>query len=361
MICQGLKVIDCGSFIAAPAAATRAGRLRRRCHQDRAAGRRRRLPHGAKAARHAELRAAVRLAARQPQQARPRARPAPSARGRRCCTGWSRGADVFITNYPLAVRKKLAIDHDRLAALNPRLIYASFTGYGETGAEAAKPGFDVTAYWARSGLMDMVRSDASTPPARALAGMGDHPSGVSLFAAIVAGAVRARTHRARQDASARRCWPTASGPTASWRRPRCAAPPSRRGRRARSSSTRWAATTAAATAAGCCWRSSTSSATGRRSPSASGRGDLVDDPRYAKQADRFARSAELIAQFDLAFEERDRDDWRQVFDAAGIVFECVAEVERPRGRPADARCRRAGPVRERIGADHLQPVLRRRR
>ena len=94
------------------------------------------------------------------------------------------GADVFITNYPLAVRKKLAIDHERLAALNPRLIYASFTGYGETGAEAAKPGFDVTAYWARSGLMDMVRSDASTPPARALAGMGDHPSGVSLFAAI---------------------------------------------------------------------------------------------------------------------------------------------------------------------------------
>ncbi len=34
-------------------------------------------------------------------------------------------------------------------AANDRLIYASFTGYGETGDEAAKPGFDLTAWWAR--------------------------------------------------------------------------------------------------------------------------------------------------------------------------------------------------------------------
>ena len=67
----------------------------------------------------------------------------------------------------------------------PRLIYASFTAYGETGPEADKSGFDSTAYWARSGLMDIVRPDHSTPPARSAAGMGDHPCGVTLFAAIV--------------------------------------------------------------------------------------------------------------------------------------------------------------------------------
>ena len=66
-------------------------------------------------------------------------------------------ADVFVTNYPLAVRAKLRIDHETLMGLNERLIYGSFTGYGEAGAETAKPGFDATSYWARSGMMDQVR------------------------------------------------------------------------------------------------------------------------------------------------------------------------------------------------------------
>ena len=105
-------------------------------------------------------------------------------------------ADVFVTNYPLAVRKKLAIGHDTLAELNPRLIYASFTGYGETGEEADKPGFDMTAWWARSGLMDMVRTSADAPPARPVTGMGDHPSALALFGAIaVALYQRERTGR----------------------------------------------------------------------------------------------------------------------------------------------------------------------
>src|SRR5581483_11107798 len=45
-------------------------------------------------------------------------------------------ADVFITNYPPAVRKRLGIAYDDIKPLNTRLIYASFTGYGEKGEEA---------------------------------------------------------------------------------------------------------------------------------------------------------------------------------------------------------------------------------
>ncbi|MGH6777026.1 MAG: CoA transferase, partial [Bradyrhizobium sp.] len=66
-----------------------------------------------------------------------------------------RQADVFITNFPPSVREKLGLTFARLAPLNERLIYASFTGYGEKGEEANKPGFDSNAYWARSGLMDL--------------------------------------------------------------------------------------------------------------------------------------------------------------------------------------------------------------
>ena len=62
--------------------------------------------------------------------------------------------DVFITNFPLPVRQRLKMAPEHLLPLNPRLIYASFTAYGEAGEEAAKTGFDSTAYWARTGLMD---------------------------------------------------------------------------------------------------------------------------------------------------------------------------------------------------------------
>jgi crotonobetainyl-CoA:carnitine CoA-transferase CaiB-like acyl-CoA transferase len=94
-------------------------------------------------------------------------------------------ADVFITNYPPPVRRRLVITYEDLAPLNERLIYASFSGYGETGPEADKPGFDATAWWARSGLMHLVRAGEETAPARSLPGMGDHPSAMATYGAIV--------------------------------------------------------------------------------------------------------------------------------------------------------------------------------
>jgi crotonobetainyl-CoA:carnitine CoA-transferase CaiB-like acyl-CoA transferase len=324
MICQGLKVIDCGSFIAAPAAATLLG--------DFGADVIKIEPPGGGDAFRMVPKLPGMPVSEQPygwlldnRGKRGLALDLAKSEGQAVLHRLAAGADVFITNYPLAVRKKLAIDHQRLATLNPRLIYASFTGYGETGAEAAKPGFDVTAYWARSGLMDMVRSDASTPPARALAGMGDHPSGVSLFAAIsLALYERERTGRGGMVGSsllANGIWSNGIMAQAAL----CGATFTPRPPREKLFN-----------ALGCYYRCRDGRwlllaivNEQRDWPTVAkclGRGDLVDDPRYAKQADRFARSAELIAQFDLAFEERDRDDWRKVFDEAGIVFECVAEV-----------------------------------
>ena len=94
-------------------------------------------------------------------------------------------ADIFITNFPLPVRERLQIAPTQVLPLNPRLIYASFTAYGEVGAYAVKTGFDSTAYWARTGLMDIVRATAETEPARSAPGMGDYPSATGLYAAIV--------------------------------------------------------------------------------------------------------------------------------------------------------------------------------
>src|SRR5436189_6443561 len=93
-------------------------------------------------------------------------------------------ANVFIVNTPHPAREKLKLSYDDVAQFNPRLIYADITGYGDTGPDAALPGFDLTAYWSRTGLLSLLH-DAGAPPTWPFAGTGDAPSGVGLFAAIV--------------------------------------------------------------------------------------------------------------------------------------------------------------------------------
>ena len=95
-----------------------------------------------------------------------------------------RDCDVFITNQPFPTRRKLGLDYEDLAPENPRMIYASLTAYGEQGPDAELEGFDGVAWWARSGLMDMVRYPAATPGG-SVPGMGDLPTAVSLYAATV--------------------------------------------------------------------------------------------------------------------------------------------------------------------------------
>lgn len=92
--------------------------------------------------------------------------------------------DVFITNQPHSVRESLGITFDDVKALKPDVIYASLTAYGERGPEKYRKGFDQLAYWARSGLMDLMRA-GDAPPTQGLAGMGDHPTAVAIYAGIV--------------------------------------------------------------------------------------------------------------------------------------------------------------------------------
>jgi formyl-CoA transferase len=93
-------------------------------------------------------------------------------------------ADVLILNTPHPARKRLKLEYDDVAQWNPRLIYADLTGFGEKGPDADLPGFDITAYWARSGLLSMTR-DAGAPPTWPVAGSGDNATAVGLYSAIV--------------------------------------------------------------------------------------------------------------------------------------------------------------------------------
>ena len=92
--------------------------------------------------------------------------------------------DVFITNMPYPSRENFKLTYDDVKRSNPNLIYASLTAYGELGEERDRKGFDQLAYWARSGLMDLMR-EPGTRPSQGLPGMGDHPTAVSIYAGIV--------------------------------------------------------------------------------------------------------------------------------------------------------------------------------
>jgi crotonobetainyl-CoA:carnitine CoA-transferase CaiB-like acyl-CoA transferase len=92
-------------------------------------------------------------------------------------------ADVLITNFHPSVLSELRITYEELSEINPRLIYAHGTGFGEQGEEVEKPGYDATAWWARTGLMDSVRPDGGAL-AMSTAGMGDHPSSMTTFGGI---------------------------------------------------------------------------------------------------------------------------------------------------------------------------------
>ena len=93
-------------------------------------------------------------------------------------------ADVLIVNTPHPARKRLKLEHEDVAQWNPRLIYADLTGFGEKGPDAELPGYDITSYWARSGLLSMTR-DAGVPPTWPVAGSGDNATAVGLYSAIV--------------------------------------------------------------------------------------------------------------------------------------------------------------------------------
>jgi formyl-CoA transferase len=112
-----------------------------------------------------------------------------SAEGRDILLRLVRDCDVYVTNHPGNMRRALGLTWEDLSPLNARLIYASLTAYGEKGPERDREGFDLVAYWARSGLMDIVRSP-DNEPAQAIAGMGDHPTAMALYASIVTALLR---------------------------------------------------------------------------------------------------------------------------------------------------------------------------
>ncbi|MCQ2540218.1 MAG: CoA transferase [Acetatifactor sp.] len=93
-------------------------------------------------------------------------------------------ADVFVTNVREKSLIRNGLDYETIKELNPRLIYAPFTGYGTKGPVAENPGFDITAFWLRSGPIADWQTEGSFPFLPTYA-FGDMATSNAFFSGIL--------------------------------------------------------------------------------------------------------------------------------------------------------------------------------
>ena len=93
--------------------------------------------------------------------------------------------DVFMSNYERSTIQKLKLEYEQLRKLNPSLVYAFLSGYGTSGPDKDERGFDQSAAWARSGIMDWIGEPGSIP-AWQPSGMSDRTVAIHALAGVLA-------------------------------------------------------------------------------------------------------------------------------------------------------------------------------
>ena len=97
-------------------------------------------------------------------------------------------ADVFCTNVRLRAIEKLGLDYETLHKRFPKLVYLHFNGFGYDGPEAARPGFDATAFWGMTGIAVDWPNQGSTPLRHSPA-FGDMVCAFSILSAMLGGII----------------------------------------------------------------------------------------------------------------------------------------------------------------------------
>ncbi len=255
-------------------------------------------------------------------------------------------ADVLVVNFPPAVRERLRLRWEDVRDTNPRLIYASLTGYGETGPDANTPGFDANAYFARSGILDAFRYDGQAPNF-SLSAQGDRPTAMTLLAAIMLGLYRReRTGKGGWVGTslyANGVWSNASLAAAAL----LGALPEPRPPRERPRS----AFLNHYTASDGRWFTLLLSQEQKRWPAlcaAIERPALEQDPRFASSALRSENAEALVAELDRAFAVRDWPHWQARLVEAGVAVAPIARIDEV---VADPQARHAGIIIDTESAD----------
>jgi crotonobetainyl-CoA:carnitine CoA-transferase CaiB-like acyl-CoA transferase len=244
--------------------------------------------------------------------------------GRRMLERLVRKSDVVLENFRTGTMERLGLGYTRLAKLNPRLVYCAISGFGESGPEAARAGYDLIVQ-AESGLMDITGFEDG-PPVKVGTSIADLVAGMSAAHGItLALLARMRTKKGQKveismvDAMAALLTYQAGIYFGT------GAKPSRRGNKHPSIVPYEVFKAADAyltlgVANNSLWE---------RCCTAMERPDLVKDPRYAREADRVQNRDTLVPLLNDILGGRPADAWLQRFEAVGVPagrIRTVAEV-----------------------------------
>ncbi|MGI9596615.1 MAG: CaiB/BaiF CoA transferase family protein [Acidimicrobiales bacterium] len=226
-------------------------------------------------------------------------------------------SDVLLTNLLAHRQERYGLDPDSLKAVNPRLVHATLTGYGRSGPEATRPGYDVTAFFGRGGVTHSITDPDAAPPRAPVAG-GDHTTGLAMVSSILAAL------RLVERSGEMQVVDVSLLATALWTMATDVAPAliDRRQPRARD-------------------RHNQVSALGNRYPCADGKWLIVNmpephwwprfcetvgeaawgsDPEFDTPKKRFDRMPEVVDRIDAIMSTRTAEEWGKVFDDAGLIW-----------------------------------------
>jgi crotonobetainyl-CoA:carnitine CoA-transferase CaiB-like acyl-CoA transferase len=247
-------------------------------------------------------------------------------------------ADVVLENYRPGVAARLGAGWETLSELNPRLIYASVSGFGQTGPYAQRPGYDLIAQ-GLSGVMS-VTGEPGGDPVKCGIPISDLSAGLFCALAILSAVIaRERTGRGQRiDTSLFECalalsvwetaelWATGRVPEALGSAHRLTAPYQ-----------------ALRTQDGHITVGGNNERLWQKLCEAVGRPDLVEDPRFANNDERMAHRPELVAELESALAARGTDAWVAVLSEAGVPcgpihdYRQVFEDEHTRARVMEVR------------------------
>lgn len=222
-------------------------------------------------------------------------------------------ADILVENSRPGVTRRLAADYETLSQINPRLIYASISGFGQTGPWSQRPGFDLIAQ-AMAGIISATGIPGAEPVKSGVP-VGDLGAGMFACYGILSAVIGRQTTGRGQyidtsllDAAialsvweSTEFWATGNSPGPLGTANRMSAP-----YQAFAGST---GTFVVGAANQKLWLIFCD---------VIGRSELKDDPRYANNIDRVQRRSELAAELQPTFLTKPADDWVELFLAAGV-------------------------------------------
>ena len=228
-------------------------------------------------------------------------------------------ADIFMCNLLINRQQKFGLDPETLLKVKPGLVHATLTGYGTSGPDAWRPGYDVTAFFGRSGLYDAQRegNDGIVPMARPA--QGDHTTGLAFVGSILA-ALRLAERSGEGQVVETSLYETAVWTQASDYAVTAVdhAPVRRRARKEMLAITanrfpcgdgKWVVLNMMPDTA--YWA---------RMCQAIGVEDLIDDERFIDSSVRYRNMAELIDLIDETLAKKSRNEWGEIFDKAGLIW-----------------------------------------